>query len=127
MSAVAGAPNPPPPPPHAALPGPHSFLIDGEAIVTNERGLAGFDPHPPAPYCADALLIAFDLVELDGEDLRRTPIEYRKRTLAKLVRRPHAGIVLKGPAVRGVDGRAHPTERAAVVTANARSVAVSCV
>jgi hypothetical protein len=42
----------------------------------------------------DALLIAFDLIELDGEDLRRTPIEPRKRTLAKLVRRPHAGIVL---------------------------------
>ena len=40
------------------------------------------------------MLIAFDLIELDGEDLRRTPIELRKRSLAKLVRRPHAGIVL---------------------------------
>jgi bifunctional non-homologous end joining protein LigD len=40
------------------------------------------------------LLIAFDLIELDGEDLRRAPIEQRKRTLAKLVRRAHAGIVL---------------------------------
>jgi bifunctional non-homologous end joining protein LigD len=40
------------------------------------------------------VLIAFDLIELDGEDLRRTPIEQRKRTLARLVRRPHAGIVL---------------------------------
>jgi hypothetical protein len=26
-----------------------------------------------------AVLIAFDLIELDGEDLRRSPIEYRKR------------------------------------------------
>jgi bifunctional non-homologous end joining protein LigD len=42
----------------------------------------------------DAVLIAFDLIELDGEDLRRTPIELRKRILAKLVRRPHAEIVL---------------------------------
>jgi ATP-dependent DNA ligase len=33
------------------------------------------------------VLIAFDLIELDGEDLRRTPIELRKRTLAKLLRR----------------------------------------
>jgi hypothetical protein len=40
------------------------------------------------------LLIAFDLIELEGEDLRRTPIEQRKRKLAKLARRPHAGIVL---------------------------------
>jgi bifunctional non-homologous end joining protein LigD len=30
----------------------------------------------------------------DGEDLRRSPIEYRKRELARLVRDPHPGIVL---------------------------------
>ncbi|MFY9838959.1 MAG: hypothetical protein WAK55_21285 [Xanthobacteraceae bacterium] len=40
------------------------------------------------------MLIAFDLIELDGEDLRRTPIQQRKRTPAKLLRHPHAGIVL---------------------------------
>jgi bifunctional non-homologous end joining protein LigD len=40
------------------------------------------------------VLIAFDLIELEGEDLRRTPIEQRKRKLAKLVRGPHPGIVL---------------------------------
>jgi len=40
----------------------------------------------------DAVLIAFDLIELAGEDLRR--IEQRKRKMAKLVRGPHAGIVL---------------------------------
>jgi bifunctional non-homologous end joining protein LigD len=31
---------------------------------------------------------------LDGEDLRRKPIELRKRKLAKLVRGAHPGIVL---------------------------------
>ncbi len=77
----------------AALPG-RSFLIDGEAIVTNECGLAVFDLIRQQRHGADALLIAFNLIELDGEDLRRTPIEQRKRILAKLVRRPHAGIVL---------------------------------
>jgi bifunctional non-homologous end joining protein LigD len=41
-----------------------------------------------------AVLCAFDLIELDGEDLRRSWIEYRKRKLAKLVRRPEFGIVL---------------------------------
>jgi bifunctional non-homologous end joining protein LigD len=71
-----------------------SFLLDGEAIVTNERGLAVFDLIRHKRHGDDAVLIAFDLIELDGEDLRRTPIEQRKRTLAKLVRRPHAGIVL---------------------------------
>ncbi|MFY9835828.1 MAG: DNA ligase [Xanthobacteraceae bacterium] len=71
-----------------------SFLLDGEAIVTNERGLAVFDLIRHQRHGGDAVLIAFDLIELDGEDLRRTPIELRKRTLAKLVRRPRAGIVL---------------------------------
>ncbi len=51
----------------AALPG-RSFLIDGEAIVTNECGLAVFDLIRRARHGADALLIAFDLIELDGED-----------------------------------------------------------
>jgi bifunctional non-homologous end joining protein LigD len=34
----------------------------------------------------------FDLLELDGEDLRHTPIEERKRILAKLLSHPHEGI-----------------------------------
>ena len=41
-----------------------------------------------------AVLCAFDLIELDGEDLRRSSIEYRKRKLAKLLRRPELGVVL---------------------------------
>jgi bifunctional non-homologous end joining protein LigD len=73
-----------------------SFLIDGEAIVTNDRGLAVFDLIRHKRHGADAVLLAFDLIELDGEDPRRTPIEQRKRTLAKLLRRPHAGIVERG-------------------------------
>jgi bifunctional non-homologous end joining protein LigD len=77
----------------AALPS-RSFLLDGEAIVTNDRGLAVFDLIRHKRHGDDALLITFDLIELDDEDLRHTPIEQRKRTMAKLVRRPHAGIVL---------------------------------
>jgi bifunctional non-homologous end joining protein LigD len=45
-------------------------------------------------HSANAVLIAFDLIELDGEDLGRWPIEHRKRKLAKLVRGPHPGIVM---------------------------------
>ena len=72
----------------------NSFLLDGEAIVTNERGLAVFDLIRHKRHGADAVLLAFDLIELDGEDLRRSPIEHRKRKLVKLVRGPHPGIVL---------------------------------
>ena len=76
-----------------ALPA-RSFLLDGEAIVTDDRGLAVFDLIRHKRHGADAVLLAFDLIELDGEDLRRSPIEYRKRMLAKLVRGPNAGIVV---------------------------------
>ncbi len=71
-----------------------SFLIDGEAIVTNGDGLAVFDLIRRHRHGDAAMLCAFDLIELDGEDLRRSSIEYRKRKLAKLVRGPHLGIVL---------------------------------
>jgi bifunctional non-homologous end joining protein LigD len=40
------------------------------------------------------ILCAFDLLELDGEDLRRAPIEERKAALAKLLRQPPGGIAL---------------------------------
>ena len=76
----------------AALPA-RSCLIDGEAIVTDQKGLAVFDlirGHQPS---AAAVLCAFDLLELDGEDLRREPIETRKSTLRSLLRGKHAGIV----------------------------------
>jgi len=76
-----------------ALPA-NSFLLDGEAIVTNAKGLAVFDLIRHKRHGGDAVLIASDLIELDGVDLRRLPIEYRKHTLAKLVRSPHPGIVL---------------------------------
>ncbi len=36
----------------------------------------------------------FDLIELNGDDLRRLPIEQRKEKLAGLVRGPHPGVVL---------------------------------
>jgi bifunctional non-homologous end joining protein LigD len=76
-----------------ALPA-RSFLIDGEAIVTDGDGLAVFDLIRHKRHGGAAVLCAFDLIELDGEDLRRSSIEYRKRKLAKLVRRPQLGIVL---------------------------------
>jgi bifunctional non-homologous end joining protein LigD len=72
----------------------HSFLIDGEAIVTNGNGLAVFDLIRYKRHGDAGVLVAFDLIELEGEDLRRSSIEYRKRKLAKLVRGPRLGIAL---------------------------------
>jgi bifunctional non-homologous end joining protein LigD len=76
-----------------ALPA-HSFLIDGEAIVTDDKGLAVFELIRRARNGGVAVLCAFDLIELEGHDLRRAPIEHRKQKLARLVRGRRLGIVL---------------------------------
>jgi len=43
------------------------------------------------PSGKHVFLYAFDLLELDGEDLRREPLETRKATLASLLRRSLPG------------------------------------
>jgi bifunctional non-homologous end joining protein LigD len=68
----------------AALPA-QSCLIDGEAIVCDENGLAVFELIRSHGSKTSAVLCAFDLLELDGKDLRRRPIEERKGLLAKLL------------------------------------------
>jgi len=77
----------------AALPA-RSCLIDGEAIVCDDNGLAVFDLIRGHRTLTTAVLCAFDLLELDGEDLRRSPIEARKETLAKLLRGAGSNLVL---------------------------------
>jgi bifunctional non-homologous end joining protein LigD len=71
-----------------------SCLIDGEAIVCNERGLAVFELIRGHRTVASGVHCAFDLLELDGRDLRREPIERRKALLAKLLKGSHLSIVL---------------------------------
>jgi bifunctional non-homologous end joining protein LigD len=68
----------------AALPA-RSWLIDGEAIVCDENGLAVFELIRGHGSKTSAVLCALDLLELDGKDLRRRPIEERKGLLAELL------------------------------------------
>ena len=76
----------------AALPA-RSCLIDGEAIVCDQNGLAVFDLIRQHRTSATAVHCAFDLLELDGEDLRREPIEARKKQLATLLSGAHSTVV----------------------------------
>src|SRR5215831_3616140 len=71
-----------------------SCLIDGEAIVCDESGLAVFDLIRRHGALASAVHCAFDLLELDGRDLRREPIENRKDLLAELLNGQQMSIVL---------------------------------
>src|SRR5262245_8774306 len=63
-----------------------SCLIDGEAVTCDENGLAVFERLRRKPTGKHVFLYAFDLLELDGQDLRREPLETRKATLASLLR-----------------------------------------
>jgi bifunctional non-homologous end joining protein LigD len=71
-----------------------SFLLDGEAVNCNERGLPDFNTLRYRKNDGTVFLYAFDLIELDGRDLRREPIERRKAELLKLLRRSDYGIFL---------------------------------
>jgi bifunctional non-homologous end joining protein LigD len=74
-----------------------SCLIDGEAIVVDSGGLSVFDLLRYRQHDGAAVLSAFDLIEFDGTDLRKAPIELRKDLLAKImrpVRRSHPGIAM---------------------------------
>jgi bifunctional non-homologous end joining protein LigD len=70
-----------------------SCVIDGEAIVTDDKGLAVFDLLRGRQHHAGAELCAFDMIELDGDDLRRQTIQERKRALSRLLGRFQHGIV----------------------------------
>ena len=64
-----------------------SCLIDGEVVCCDERGLAVFHVLHQRHSEATAFLYAFDLLELDGADMRREPIESaRKRWPASCAR-----------------------------------------
>jgi len=63
-----------------------SCLIDGEAVVCDDNGLAGFERLRKVRRSPQVFLCAFDLLELDGKDLRGEPFEVRKATLASLLR-----------------------------------------
>jgi bifunctional non-homologous end joining protein LigD len=67
-------------------------LIDGEAVTCSEAGLRTSRAY--AVGGGDVHLCAFDLLELDGQDLRLEPLTKRRQILARLVRKPRCGLVL---------------------------------
>ena len=69
-------------------------LIDGEAIVCDKDGLAVFELIRGHRAVASAMHCAFDLLEVNGQDIRNYPIEKRKNALAELLRDAHSSIVL---------------------------------
>ena len=70
-----------------------SCIIDGEAIACGDDGIAHFDRiRYRHHHDASVFLYAFDLIELNGEDLRNDPLDVRKATLASLLARTSPGL-----------------------------------
>lgn len=72
-----------------------SCHIDGEAVVCDEQGLASFNLlRTGSRVKAQAFLYAFDLIEIDGEDLRLLPLIDRKARLERLLKGAKPGLQL---------------------------------
>jgi bifunctional non-homologous end joining protein LigD len=75
----------------------NSGAIDGEGVVCGPDGITDFNRLRAAlgrKGSRQAFLYAFDLLELNGQDLRREPWETRRATLASLLRNAADGIRL---------------------------------
>ena len=62
-----------------------SFLIDGEAVVVSDDGRPDFHALRTRRTGHAVVLYAFDLIEHDGDDLRKLPLIERKWRLFKLI------------------------------------------
>jgi bifunctional non-homologous end joining protein LigD len=71
-----------------------SFLMDGEAVACDGDGVPCFDRLRYRRQDRHVFLYAFDLLKLNGQDMRREPLESRKRQLASLLRAALVGLQL---------------------------------
>ena len=69
-----------------------SCIIDGEAVACGGDGISSFNLIRYRQHDARVFIFAFDLIELDGADLRREPLEVRKATLASVLSRASPGL-----------------------------------
>jgi bifunctional non-homologous end joining protein LigD len=69
-----------------------SVIIDGEAVCCDDDGRSSFDRIRYRRHDHVAFLYAFDLIALDGDDLRREPLEVRKATLVSVLARAAPGL-----------------------------------
>jgi len=69
-----------------------SCIIDGEAVACDERGIAAFDLIRYRRNDDCVFLYAFDLIELNGDDLRRDPLVVHKATLTPVLAKARVGI-----------------------------------
>jgi ATP-dependent DNA ligase len=69
-----------------------SVALDGEVVWLSPNGVSDFDALHGRMHDAWAIMLAFDLLEVDGEDLRDRPLVERKLRLRKLLARGGGGL-----------------------------------
>jgi bifunctional non-homologous end joining protein LigD len=69
-----------------------SAVVDGEAVCSDDTGVAVFERLHSRSCDDQVFLYAFDLLELNGEDWRPRPLEERKAALARLLAKAPAWI-----------------------------------
>src|SRR3954464_14355847 len=77
----------------AALPVDNAVL-DGEAIVLRPDNTSDFQALRSRQGQAEAILVAYDIMEANGQDVRPEPPEERRNRLAKLLSRSNKAIQL---------------------------------
>jgi bifunctional non-homologous end joining protein LigD len=68
------------------------FVIDGEAVILGVDGIPDFGALHSRKHDHEVQLYAFDILALDGDDLRPLPLSLRKTKLARLLARRPDGI-----------------------------------
>jgi bifunctional non-homologous end joining protein LigD len=70
------------------------FVIDGEAVILGVDGYSDFNALHSGKHNEEVQLCAFDVLAMDGGDLRSLPLSMRKANLARLLARRPDGIFL---------------------------------
>jgi bifunctional non-homologous end joining protein LigD len=70
------------------------FVIDGEAVILGVDGVSDFNALHSRQQDHEVQLYAFDILSLDGDDLRKLPLIMRKTNLARLLGRRPDGIFI---------------------------------
>ena len=66
---------------------PSHFVLDGEAVLLDLRGISDFDGLMSRQHDDEVQLYAFDILVLEGDDLRKLPLHLRKTNLQRLLAR----------------------------------------
>jgi len=88
------------------------FVIDGEAVILGVDGISDFNALHSGRHNEEVQLCAFDVLAMDGDDLRRLPLSMRKANLERRLARRPEGIFIS------------PTQRELIRSANWRQLSL---